>query len=154
VNTDHFTIMRSLDGVAWRPIGKVQASGDATGPNAYVFVDSMPVVGQNYYRLQMVDKDGRSTTSSVQRVVYGVSVMAGITVSPNPTSDQVYLQCPGMTLRASDIQVHTISGTPVTVAAKTYTGGAMINLAGQMSGVYVLSIRTPTGLQTFEVIKR
>jgi len=59
-NSSHFDIEKSTDGENWRVIGSVLASGNSTQDIDYTFVDDEKSNGQNYYRLNQVDIDGKN----------------------------------------------------------------------------------------------
>ncbi len=63
INTSHFMIERSTDGVRFTAIQKVNASGTETGN--YIAIDNQPPTGKLFYRLHMVDKDGKAAYSAV-----------------------------------------------------------------------------------------
>ncbi len=79
VNNAYFIVQHSTNGSNWANIGKINA-----GNGNYRFVHTTPTTGTNYYRLQQVDKDGKSNYSNV---VNCQLLEAGKTLSiyPNPT---------------------------------------------------------------------
>jgi hypothetical protein len=89
-NSDHFEIQRSVDGVQFTSIGIVAAAGISTSSNNYSFTDGQPYLGNNYYRLKIVDINGASKYSVVILVKSGDS-KKGITVYPNPVKDYVQM---------------------------------------------------------------
>jgi hypothetical protein len=64
-NSDHFNIERSNNARDFETIGRVNASGFSTTDIKYSFTDALPLKGINYYRLAMIDKDGRSEYSKI-----------------------------------------------------------------------------------------
>ncbi|MBC7651633.1 MAG: T9SS type A sorting domain-containing protein, partial [Deinococcales bacterium] len=79
VNNDYFNVQFSNDGSnGWTTIGKVNA-----GNGNYSFLHTSPVFGSNYYRLQQVDKDGRTSYSEVRMVQFG-STPSIAKLYPNP----------------------------------------------------------------------
>ena len=87
VNTNHFDIQRSADGVNWQTIGTVDAAGSSSLAMDYSYRDTAPLSGQGYYRLQLVDDAGNDTYSIVK--VVNRSSGSGITIFPNPASDHI-----------------------------------------------------------------
>lgn len=88
-NGDHFEIQRSADGKQFTSIGTV-AAGNSTSQKDYLFTDGLPFTGNNYYRLKMVDIDGRFKYSAVILLSSSDS-KRGITVYPNPVKDYVQM---------------------------------------------------------------
>ena len=83
-NTSHFEIESSADGRIFGNRATVNANG--SGSNAYSF--SLAVnQPTTYYRLKMMDKDGRFTYSPIVKISQLKN--QSITVFPNPVSDMV-----------------------------------------------------------------
>lgn len=61
----YFSVERSMDGVQYTSIGKINAAVNSNSVNNYSFVDANPVTGKNYYRLKMVDIDEKTSFSEV-----------------------------------------------------------------------------------------
>jgi hypothetical protein len=81
LNNDRFDVQRSGNGTSWQTILTVKGKGIASSYTAY---DVTPLLGTNYYRLQQVDKNGRSSASEIKLLrLFGAS-SPRITVSPNP----------------------------------------------------------------------
>ena len=64
-NTSHFNIERSENGVDFETIGSVAAAGNSKIIQNYAFTDVYPYVGENLYRLKMIDIDGSFTYSKI-----------------------------------------------------------------------------------------
>ena len=58
-NSSHFDIERSIDGINFLSIGNVIAAGNSSFIKNYDFNDQHSQKGVNYYRLKMVDVDGK-----------------------------------------------------------------------------------------------
>jgi hypothetical protein len=66
-------------------IGEVPASGNQTTVQHYSYTDKEPGKSAvRYYRLRMIDQDGKFTYSPVRSVVYSSAVMAQL--YPNPST--------------------------------------------------------------------
>ncbi|MCP4443397.1 MAG: hypothetical protein GY810_31225, partial [Aureispira sp.] len=64
-NSSHFNILKSKDAINFEKIGTVQAQGNSLDEIHYSFDDENPFVGQNYYQLELVDKNGKVTLSNI-----------------------------------------------------------------------------------------
>jgi glucose/arabinose dehydrogenase len=78
-----FEVERSYDGRTFDKIGSVNAR-PAGGSNNYNFTDDNFLDGYIYYRLRMVDADGKFAYSFIVRVLRGSKANAELTISPNP----------------------------------------------------------------------
>lgn len=63
-NNNFFTIERSVDGIYFNEIGKINGAGNSTSVLNYSLVDNNPTNGINYYRLKQTDFDGKYKYSS------------------------------------------------------------------------------------------
>ncbi len=98
-NTGHFIVERSTDKKSWTKIGSVAAAGYSIGVEQYSFTDVGAYNGRDnhvtvYYRLEMVDLDGRLGLSPVQSVVFGTVAAKGqeFVAYPNPTTDGLQVE--------------------------------------------------------------
>lgn len=81
----HYLVERSSDGGTFSSLGQpVQAKG--TG-STYSYTDVSPLKGSNYYRLKMVDVDGKYSYSNVRKVNLdcGRTIVMQPTITPNYT---------------------------------------------------------------------
>lgn len=84
--SDHFELLRSGTGVDFAPIASVSAAGESQTELRYTYLDMVPPRSMAYYKLRMVDVDGRSELSDVVVISRGDGP---ITVFPNPVEDEV-----------------------------------------------------------------
>ncbi len=63
-NASHFVVEESKDGVRYNAIGSVNAT-ENSAVNNYSFVNTSVLVGQSYFRIKMMDKDGQYQYSNV-----------------------------------------------------------------------------------------
>ncbi len=82
VNNDYFAVEKSVDGLSFNSIGKVNTHGNSASVNAYSFTDIKPLAGLNYYRLKQVDNDGRFAYSEIKTVRFNNGRQ--LQVYPNP----------------------------------------------------------------------
>ncbi len=87
-NSSHFLVERSADGRDFTAIGELKAHGNSLQSHQYQLVDAAPLSGQNYYRLQMVDMDGKAVYSPVRQLYFADAMQ--VQLYPNPAGN--YLQ--------------------------------------------------------------
>lgn len=84
VNTSHFVIERSTDGILFEATGSVPAAG--SGGSNYSFTNVISgVVPVFYYRLKMIDTDGKFQYSKVVLVNYNMG-NEKLSLFPNPAN--------------------------------------------------------------------
>jgi hypothetical protein len=98
-NTSHFKVQRSIDKKNWYDAGSIAAAGYSIDVKNYTFMDYQVYNGLDrrftvYYRLNMVDLDGRNTLSPIQSVVFGADANKGreFVIYPNPASDGLQVE--------------------------------------------------------------
>ncbi|MFK7922141.1 MAG: SdrD B-like domain-containing protein, partial [Bacteroidia bacterium] len=93
VNTDYFSVERSVDGQIFSPIGTVYALGNSNTPTHYEFVDRNLTMLNSYYlyyRLKEQSIDGEYTYSPVVRAALnGMMLDLYVSCYPNPVQDQL-----------------------------------------------------------------
>lgn len=83
-----FEVERSTDISTWQKIGQVPAAGNSLQATDYEFFDRDPVIGMNYYRLQIIDTDGSTSTSQVVAVKFDHDLFL---VHPNPSEGMFWV---------------------------------------------------------------
>lgn len=145
-NFSHFEVEFSTDGARFAKIGDVAGAGNSSVRRSYALTHRQPVTGVNYYRLKMVDIDGRYAYSNV--VVLNVTVK-GFQVTgayPNPFIDRVNLSV--VTDQATNLRVRILNAAGQTVynaqaQAQRGTNVVPVNgLARLATGQYIIEVRT------------
>ncbi|MFY7964946.1 MAG: T9SS type A sorting domain-containing protein, partial [Chitinophagaceae bacterium] len=92
VNVSHINIQRSNNGKDFTSIGKVNAACCN-----YNFIDPIPNTQYQstfYYRLEIEDKDGSKTYSTIQQITIKPQT-PNLVIYPNPTKGIVNIECVG-----------------------------------------------------------
>lgn len=90
INAKEFIIEKSTNAKEFAPIGTVAAKG-GNAKTTYDFDDSKLNEDVNYYRLKMMDNDGSFKYSNVVAIKLGSKNTKGLSVFPNPVSDNITL---------------------------------------------------------------
>jgi hypothetical protein len=106
-NTKEFDVQLSKDNGQWKTIGTVAANGSGNG--SYSFNHNNPATGKNWYRLQMVDIDGKFTYSNIILLNNTSSGDVSIRVYPNPVSDMINISV-GNNLLNTKVSLYSIEG--------------------------------------------
>jgi hypothetical protein len=155
-HNDHFVLERSLDGVAFSALATVAGAGSSTSTHTYRWVDTAPARTLAYYRLRQVDTDGTTSFSPVVTVSGLATATSPLLASPNPTAGPLVLTLTlpeAATLRGT---VLTVVGTEVLHVEQALAAGTQalpLDLSTLPTGVYLLRLETPQGLQTLRVVK-
>ncbi|NND07800.1 MAG: T9SS type A sorting domain-containing protein [Saprospiraceae bacterium] len=85
--SEHFIIQRSNDAISWMGVGTVPAQGFSAEAIDYMHIDRQPSIGNNFYRLKMMDLDGSFEYSSVVNIPFRSS--GEISVYPNISQNRI-----------------------------------------------------------------
>jgi len=148
INVDRIEIERSQDGRDYSTIGKINA-----GSSKYNFTDNKPFKGINYYRLKMVDKDGKMEYSPVRTINNSDNFY--VSVYPLPAKDRLNIQIQSNKTEKAEISVTDISGKTLITKSVSLAEGlnnSVINVQSLTNGVYFLKIVTPQKTETRKIV--
>jgi hypothetical protein len=155
-NSAYYDVERSGDQTAWTKIGSVQAKGYASTTTNYSLNDNLPIKGTGYYRLKMVDQDGKFTYSKTVAVTSSNSDVP-LVIYSNPFSDQIRMKVnvsmgQNLIMTVSDM----LGKTYITQTYQAQAGDNYINLQPMTTGngMYVLHIHGNSYDQTVKLEKQ
>ncbi|MCX6319508.1 MAG: T9SS type A sorting domain-containing protein [Bacteroidetes bacterium] len=136
----------SADGINWQQAGITPARGTSGSITNYSAMYPMQT-GINYFRLKMLDIDGRFSYSAVLRLKKDGT--KDLMVYPNPASDRITLSLPGGNAR---IRIISSNGT---IAYETTATGNVVNLGvGHLAkGLYSIQVQYDSETLTQRFIK-
>jgi hypothetical protein len=91
INSSHYDVERSVDGVNFQWISTVKIEGNSQSIRDYRYIDYTPNTGVNYYRLKIMDLDGSYEYSDLTSVVFS-SDGSTILISPNPVYEFLIIE--------------------------------------------------------------
>jgi hypothetical protein len=158
LNTSRFEIERSADGKTFNKINVVSAAGNNTIKKYYNFTDAAPLRGKNYYRLKIIDADGKQRLSNI--IILSTNKNETLLISnpaPNPFTDKIYFT---ITLnKATPVTLQIIDNTArvlrsVVLAGKKDTNTVNINgLNSLAAGAYCIRVITADEIITQKILK-
>ena len=141
VNNDYFEVYRSKNGVSFTLIGKVNATGFATG-STYNFNDAQPGGGTTYYRLKVVDKSANFKLSGTVKADLNARSL-DVAVYPTIVTSVLNYVIQSPKAEKLRVMVTDISGKRIVSTVESFTSGTTqksINTSTLSSGVYLLTI--------------
>ena len=158
VNSDHFELEKSTNGTNFIMLANVKAKGNSSIASYYGAVDPLPVKGLNYYRLKMIDIDGRYVYSQVIVIRVNDNITLTTAVKPNPFTNSldVYVTIP----HASAIELRLVDVTGKTVYFQTVKGNPGFNafsindLSKLSKGTYILQIVSDDSMAYEKMVKQ
>lgn len=139
-NSAFFNVQTSSNGINFTTVGKVDASGNSSSVKQYYFSFQPHSVSAitNYFRLQMVDKDGSVSYSSIQKA--SLNTLVNVMVSPNPATNSIYVS--GINIK--QLQVLDMSGK-ILYQQNEIQNNNLIDVSKFSRGMYLLRLENSTG---------
>ncbi len=136
VNFSHFELERSEDGREFHFLARIAYNG-----NQYTYYDRSFSATTNYYRLKMVDKDGRFEYSPVRRLNNKRGMDAG--VYPNPATETIYVRVENVQSKQMQVEVMSAEGKVLQTQQMTVNNGvsvAPVNISSLSKGSYLVRL--------------
>ncbi|MEO8855252.1 MAG: T9SS type A sorting domain-containing protein [Ginsengibacter sp.] len=149
-NLEVFAVEKSFNGSSFTEIGEVapkQAGADIN----YQFIDNGTLADVVYYRLKIIDKDGKFSYSNVIRIN---ATTIGISIYPNPVSDQLLIKNLPF---ASSIHLSILNTKGESVKEINFfstSTSLYINTANLPGGAYILLMLSTNRKSAFKFIKQ
>jgi trimeric autotransporter adhesin len=154
INVSHFNIQYSNTGKDFITIGKLMAKNKSN--NEYRFVDDLKTKNQLpktlYYRLEIVDFDGKTTYSQIEAINSKQS-QQNTTLYPNPAKENITIYCKSKLLQNATLAIYNSLGNIISSKKINLSKGDNVinsNVSSLKSGNYVTVI---SGTDTYFVNK-
>lgn len=148
-NNSHFIVKRSVDGVNFNELAKVDAKSNNGAK--YQHIDKSPSNGTNYYQLLQVDLDGKTTDLGVKVLNFGFST-PDIQLYPNPTTDKVEATFSAGSFNSAkltDINGRVLQNISISKLQQSVT----ITVSNYPKGVYLLQLQGNGKVSVQKIIK-
>ncbi len=155
--SDHFEVERSTDAQNFILLGNVSAQGYSTVTSNYTSVDPLPAKGINYYRLKMVDKDGKYVYSKIISIQVNKQDELLTKVMPDPFTHKldIYVTLPAnsdVTISFIDMYGRLVL-TRVFKGYKGFNAFSFTDLESLPAAAYMLKLSTKDMTVTKKLVK-
>ncbi|MEO6069697.1 MAG: T9SS type A sorting domain-containing protein [Chitinophagaceae bacterium] len=152
MNSDHFDVERSFDGINFEKIGQVNAKGNSSSRSNYQFEDKQKINAKEFYRLKIIDKDNRYSLSPV--VVINMIVSTNIIqLYPNPAVDVIRIHAGNIGYKGNlKINILDVAGRQVKAIQLPVAAGSFetsIDINNLKKGTYFIQILELNKVVTF-----
>ena len=154
--SDHFVIERSANGRDFYEIGKVNAAGTSNGKINYSFVDPLPMRGNNFYRLALVNRDYSKDYFDIKKITtegFGINVI----LSPIPATRSLQVIFNINSNQNVTFNITDVNGKLIKTWSSNFTSGNInrtIDINSLSAGVYYLHIKGEEFTDTKKFIKQ
>lgn len=147
-NVDYFELERKLPNEnSFSKLLDITAKNGSS--NAYAFNDRKIPTGTTWYRLKIVDRDGKVSYSGIVSINNKASVF---TLFPNPANDVINVVMPLSTTATA--YIITVDGKVIKNNINIVQNLNSINVSSLAKGVYLLKVETETGVTVQRFIKQ
>ncbi len=160
VNFSHFVIEKSNDGVNFSEAGFVFSNGSANDYSNYTYADNLFSANDIlvFYRLRMVDIDGKAEYSDVRvvRLKTQISNTIAITAFPNPAINDLRVTIP-LTWQGKKVQYEMVGLNGVVIKKLERQNASQtesFDLRFFSSGVYVIRVACDNEIATQRIVKQ
>jgi len=145
-NSDYFNVEKSVDGINWKMLAKVEAAGNATERIDYSIVDSEKTRGA-YYKLWQYDVDGTvNLLATIQESCAGFTSSSEPIIYPNPITDQeLTIELRNDKVDFITVQMYSMQGTLVYSQQMKATEQITLSKLNVDPGVYQLILQLDAG---------
>ena len=151
INTSHFEIEKSRDGIAFKKMSTVP-SKNMPGVHSYTADDTQPYDGVNFYRLRQVDLNGSYTYSTIVKVLFNKPLTA-LQLYPNPATKYVQLVYSGRQKNVM-IQVYDAGGRQVISTLLTNQAPLQLAVDRLPAGKYIVQLNDGEIIEAGQFVKQ
>jgi hypothetical protein len=156
LNTLKFEVEKSIDAITFEYIGERPAAGNSNTPRSYTLNDVHPVIGNNYYRLKMIDKDGKYKYSDI--IIIKVNELSQTTdgivsIYPNPTKGELNIVYQAGVEQKVNLHVFNTLGQHMLSEGYNMHSGMntiTIKVTDFAKGMYILDMQNITSGEKFQ----
>jgi uncharacterized delta-60 repeat protein len=152
-NLTGFVIERGGDGNRFLPINSLTATGVSTVTRDYSIIDKQPLQDINFYRLKMIDIDGKFTYSNI--VAVKITLDNKLHIFPNPATKILFVEANGNNENAT-IQIVDAGGRKLK-EMKVFLNGETsfsVYISNLPKGIYNLIVHKKEKTEVQRFIKR
>ncbi len=152
INTKEFEVEKSNDRIKWNNIASIAAKNNASG-SIYSYTDNTVVNAQNYYRLKIVDNDGKFAYSNVINVEK--VIRRSVKLMGNPVKNSINLNIVNESFAQYTLELFAMNGKKVGSQIYSHSGGVSnttFNIRAGVKGMCMLVVTNGNDRQVLPVL--
>lgn len=144
----HYEVEYSIDGINFKVVYKVNGKGG----NSIYSVTHSEGKGKAYYRLKMVDVNGKIEYSSIISLDVNCN-KSSVLVYPNPAQDFINVNIAGVDNKVTMAQLFNEVGQ-VMLNKTLQNGTTQLDISRMAPGVYQLKLINSNGTENIQIVKK
>jgi hypothetical protein len=159
INADYFVVERSTDATSFAGIAQVNASETSNPVHSYNVNDQLENVNSNivYYRLRIVDKNGKYTYSKVVPVKLDQPLNV-FSIYPNPVDNYAVMNIHSEKPGTAMMRLMDNAGKPLITKTFPVNNGNNSVLIDQLGflprGIYIVQVMVNNNLYNQKIVKK
>jgi hypothetical protein len=137
-NNNYYSIERSLDGIDWINIAKINGTGTSVNKRFYSFIDLNNSFEISYYRLKQTDFDENFKYSTILDVINCSDDISELSIYPNPANEVLNISLKHLEEKIESIIIYNLLGE-IIYYSKVFQ--PKIVLEDKINGIYYLHIK-------------
>jgi hypothetical protein len=147
----NYEVQYSTDGTSFKTIATLPAAENSGAPQKYSYKDANPAQGTAFYRLKMLDIDGKFSYSKVVTTKLDC-VKNPFSVYPNPVTDILTVNNSGPQNENATVKLFDNNGKLI-YSHKLLGGTNTVNTHHLPGGIYLLQLNNGIEMQSIKIIK-
>jgi hypothetical protein len=157
IDASHYVVERSVNGKTYSDIATVSANGNTKNKMEYAYSDNISNLKAEviYYRLRLVDIDGKTDYSPVRIIRAAKQNEMNVFAYPNPAGGELKITVP-QTMQGKELKIELYNGSGQLIKSKKAVIASQIETISTSDlkvGFYVLRIATDTERFQSKIIK-
>lgn len=159
--SDYYEIQRSLDGLLFQQLGRVNANGNTSAISQYAYADKAAAdlkLTKYFYRLRQVDQNGEFQYSNT--IELDLTLREGdisLAAYPNPATDQIEIRYAAFKAGALDLRIFNSVGQLVLEQNLRYDKGNQfqtLDISSWTPGMYVIELASENYASSLKIVKQ
>jgi hypothetical protein len=155
---DRYEIEQSTNGSNYSKLATVTARRSGVAVNSYVYRHVTPGNGMHYYRIRMIDFNGKSIVSQTRSIDFRDVPVTAVSWYPNPVSDVLHFTMHTPDQEQVSVTITDLAGKIVfsqTVSKQTGAQQFALDMTGLPSGAYFARLTgSSSAPYTFKFVKQ
>ncbi len=157
INTERFEVENSINGNTYSVIATIATKGNNSSlVNNYGYLHKNPAEGINYYRLRMIDIDGKYKYSPVIKIENAFEKQISILTYPNPASSELRITIPAVWQnKPVTYEIVSLTGQVVSKTARAAAGQTeTTEISKLQAGFYMVKVTCDGQVATQKIVKQ